>query len=139
MAIPHNPNLWHQNVLICNHLKPRKYQLYMVRPNQQKPTVIIICKMPFPRLSNFCGLLHVILTTTPKHTEHTKEHHVKMERQTGIMQPQAKETQDCWQLQKLREVWIRYSLGSPRWNQLVTSSFQTYSLQNNERIIVYCL
>lgn len=51
----------------------------MVQPNKQKPIVIIICKVPFPGLSNFCGLLHLILTTIPKYTSHREEQHVKTE------------------------------------------------------------
>ena len=79
MAIPCNPNLCHKDALILNHLKPTRYQLPMVQPNKQKPTVIIICKVTFPGLSNLCGLLPLILSTVPKYTRYRDEQRVKME------------------------------------------------------------
>lgn len=138
MAIPYNPNLCHNNMLIFNHLKPTRYQISMIQPNKQKPTIIIICKVTFSGLSNFCGLLHLlhlILTTVPKYTRHREEQHVKMEGQTSH-RPRARRLLTTTEAK--RQAWVWFSLINPGWNELVTSWFQTSSLLNNETVILCC-
>ena len=40
MAIPYSSNLYYKGLLIFNHLQCKKYQMFMIQPNKEKPILI---------------------------------------------------------------------------------------------------